>query len=297
MKKPIFISYRRDDSAAEALAIASALRSAHGAEGIFLDSASIEPGTSWPAELEKALRGARTVLVVIGPDWQGKKESGQRRIDETNDWVRNEVSIALAEEKLVIPLLVKDASLPVATDLPDDLNSLSTRQAIPLRRDFWDHDLSIVLRKRILSSDADRLRLSYRLGNQVYSLHHPPSGEIGKQLISQLRERVIEGIEDLGLASRRELSTLPPEGLARLIERRLGIRYDTRAKSAFIVGVYTPPLLEHQRSDELRNIILKHLGEIIPGAEASSLDLLVQAAVEGDVSDLVELGVSILLGE
>ncbi len=88
-----------------------------------------------------------------------------------------------------------------------------------------------------------------------------------------------------------------PKVLRAYFERRLGIRYDTRAKNAFIVGANPPPLLEHQRSDELRSIILKHLGEIIPGAEASSLDLLVQAAVEGDVSDLVELGVSILLGE
>jgi hypothetical protein len=44
------------------------------------------------------------VLALIGPAWLGSKEEyGQRRIDKADDWVRNELLQALAQNTPIIP--------------------------------------------------------------------------------------------------------------------------------------------------------------------------------------------------
>lgn len=146
MKLPIFISYRRDDAAAEARALYTALRQTLGVNSTFMDTSDIPPGRIWPDELIASLRKSNTVLVVIGPAWlQSCDEWSRRRIDLDDDWVRKEISLALQQNKTVIPILVRAAVLPPSNVLPEDLKELPTRQKIDLRRDYWDHDLELVL--------------------------------------------------------------------------------------------------------------------------------------------------------
>ena len=69
MSKQIFINYRRDDSAPSAGRIRDAFTYAFGADRVFLDSESIEPGEAWPERFRMSLEQARYVVAVIGPDW------------------------------------------------------------------------------------------------------------------------------------------------------------------------------------------------------------------------------------
>jgi pterin-4a-carbinolamine dehydratase len=146
MAASIFISYRRDDSAAEAGALCKALRQKIGANLVFMDTSSIEPGSKWPGAIEHALKSANTVVVVIGPEWvRSADEWGQRRIDQEDDWVKQEVALALKDNKTIIPILVRDARIPPPDVLPEGLKELPERQVIELRRDYWDHDIKLLL--------------------------------------------------------------------------------------------------------------------------------------------------------
>lgn len=147
MIAPVFISYRREDSASEAISLRDALRREFGEESVFMDTSSLQAGMVWTDELKNGLNAASAVLAVIGPDWlrAGSSEWGQRRIDQEQDWVRQELTAALAKGKKVIPVLVRGARTPPAEVLPEPLRALPSRQAIELRRDYWDHDIKLLL--------------------------------------------------------------------------------------------------------------------------------------------------------
>ena len=147
MAHTFFVSYRRDDAAAEALNVRSALQREFGDACAFMDTTSIAAGARWASILKLALDTATTVIVVIGPTWltAGQNEFGQRRIDERDDWVRQELAISLASHKTVVPVRVGGAKLPPARSLPKGLKSLAKLNAIEMRRDYWDHDIKLLL--------------------------------------------------------------------------------------------------------------------------------------------------------
>lgn len=162
MNVKVFVSYRRKDAKLEANLIANALRLELGADTIFIDG-DIKPGSQWPDTIRTALNTSLFVLVIIGPDWflAGDDKYGQRRIDEIDDWVRQEIALALSSGKTVIPILVREASLPPPNKLPNDLAQLSSRQCLKLRSDNLEQDLTQIvhhLRQSILqiSSKCDR---------------------------------------------------------------------------------------------------------------------------------------------
>ena len=147
MSAQIFISYRREDTASEAGRICSAIYREFGEDSVFMDTSSIQAGAKWPEEIQSALKAAETIIVVIGPEWLrvGSNEWGQRRIDQENDWVRQELSLALNENKSVIPVLVRGARMPPADALPECINTLPHRQKLDIRNDYWDHDIELLL--------------------------------------------------------------------------------------------------------------------------------------------------------
>jgi hypothetical protein len=146
MSTSLFLSYRRDDAGPDTQAISDALRQAFGDDSVFMDTSSLQAGAVWPEELKTALKAAETILVVIGPEWlrAGTDEWGRRRIDREDDWVRQELALALKDKK-VIPVLVRGAMIPPAEALPEPLKALSQRQGIEIRRDYWNHDIKLLV--------------------------------------------------------------------------------------------------------------------------------------------------------
>ena len=90
----IFISYRRSDAAGHARALHRDLRRRFRDENIFFDRSSIESGDIFPDRLEKGVSECKVLLALIGPDWMlVKNDAGQRRLEDPNDFVRQEVDL------------------------------------------------------------------------------------------------------------------------------------------------------------------------------------------------------------
>src|SRR6188768_3067300 len=104
----VFISYRRGDSSGHTGRLFDRLEQRFGRDAFFRDLESLEYGIDFPREVEKALAACRIVLVVIGPGWlNARTNSGQRRLDQPQDFVRIEVAAALARSDVrTIPVLV-----------------------------------------------------------------------------------------------------------------------------------------------------------------------------------------------
>jgi formylglycine-generating enzyme required for sulfatase activity len=66
-------------------------------------------------------------------------DSGRRRLDDADDFVRMEIVAALQRGSLVIPVLVGGAAMPVAEELPEALAPLTRRQALEIS-DLRFHD-------------------------------------------------------------------------------------------------------------------------------------------------------------
>ena len=144
----IFISYRREDSEDSTRAIYESLRPEFGKERLFMDVEAIALGSDFRDAVERSLAGCGVFLAVIGPTWLNVKSSNDpnapRRLDNPNDYVRQEVAAALKKGKQlpVIPVLVRGASMPTSDQLPDDLKDLAYRNALTLSNLDWDSSVA-----------------------------------------------------------------------------------------------------------------------------------------------------------
>jgi hypothetical protein len=132
----IFISYRRADSADITGRIYDRLVAHFGTSAIFKDVDSIPPGIDFKEHLEKAVGRCRIFLVVIGDAWLDMTDSVQNsRLQDPRDFVRIEIEAALNRNTVIIPLLVRGASMPTEDRLPPSLQKLVYRNAMPIRSD------------------------------------------------------------------------------------------------------------------------------------------------------------------
>jgi len=143
----IFISYRRDDSAGYAGRLYDRLAGHFGAQRVFMDVEGIEPGVDFVTAIEEAVSSCRVLIVIIGDEWtQAKDAAGRRRLDDPNDFIRLETGTALQRGIRVVPVLVEGASMPHIDDLPDDLKSLTRRQAIEISHKQWESSTGELIR-------------------------------------------------------------------------------------------------------------------------------------------------------
>ena len=141
MPPRIFISYRREDAAADAGRLADHLSQRFGRDRVFLDVEAIHPGTDFVKALHASLEQTAAVLIVIGPRWvSASGADGARRLDSPADFVRLEVEAALGRTIPVVPVLVQGARMPTAQDLPAPLAALATRQAVTLDYEEFHDD-------------------------------------------------------------------------------------------------------------------------------------------------------------
>ncbi len=139
----IFISYRRDDSAGYAGRLFDYLSARFGADHVFMDIDTIEPGEDFRKVVSRAVGTCDVVLVMIGKQWLNiVNAQGQRRLDDPRDWVRMEIGAALDNRRVrVIPVLVRDAAMPGEHELPEGLKELAYRNAIELSDSRFQHDV------------------------------------------------------------------------------------------------------------------------------------------------------------
>jgi tetratricopeptide (TPR) repeat protein len=141
-----FISYRREIGGGHAGRLFDALERRIGRERVFMDTTGIEPGTSFPQALRQALARCRVVMVIIAPGWADVTSERGRRLAQDDDWVRIEIETALDARVRVIPVLVGEARMPRAAELPPSLQPLVEFQAVDLRSASWDDDVRRLVR-------------------------------------------------------------------------------------------------------------------------------------------------------
>jgi TIR domain len=138
----VFISYRREDSAAHAGRVYDRLASHLGEQQVFRDIDTLAPGVEFAAVIRERIRACDALVAIIGPNWVTLANAqGQRRLDDPKDLVKAEIAEALWQDKLVIPALVGSAAMPREGDLPHEIAALAQRNAIEISERHFDQDL------------------------------------------------------------------------------------------------------------------------------------------------------------
>lgn len=137
----ILISYRRADAGGWAGRLFDSLKANLGRVRVFLDIDAIPPGAKFDEYIAEAVGSCEVLIALIGPRWLTPSDSGKRRLDDPNDFIRMEIATALARPKVtVIPVLVGKANMPNADELPDDIKPLARRQYYELSDSRWADD-------------------------------------------------------------------------------------------------------------------------------------------------------------
>src|SRR5262245_8109845 len=141
----IFISYRREDSPANARLLHERLSAKFGPSRVFMDVHDIDPGEEWRRRLDAEIERATHVIVLIGPRWLSTADAAGRRLDNPQDNVRWEVCESLRRGKRVIPVLVDQVGLPSAGDLPEPLRPLAEKNFFALGLLSFDRDVETLI--------------------------------------------------------------------------------------------------------------------------------------------------------
>ena len=84
---------------------------------------------------------------MIGPTWATIAGSdGQRRLDNEDDYVRLEIASALKRKIAVIPVLVHEAHMPRADQLPENLKELAYRNSVEITHARWNSDVELLIK-------------------------------------------------------------------------------------------------------------------------------------------------------
>src|SRR5687767_11135633 len=143
----IFVNYRRQQEGGwPADSIATRLQSEFGRDHIFLDTKNIRPADEWAKKIRSEIASAAALVVVLGKDWHKvQDEAGNKRLDQKDDWVREEIRTAINLQIPIFILQLDAAELPKKDWLPEDIQPLLDSQAVSIRESAVDIDLGPVL--------------------------------------------------------------------------------------------------------------------------------------------------------
>jgi TIR domain-containing protein len=138
----VFISYRREDTAAHAGRLYDAMVARFGERNVFMD-VDIAPGVNFVERITEAVSGCLVLIVVMGPRWASvEDEDGAARLANPDDFVRLEVETALRRDEVTpIPVLVSGARMPKRDQLPTELHPITYRNALELSDTRWSYDV------------------------------------------------------------------------------------------------------------------------------------------------------------
>lgn len=138
----IFISYRRRQSGYVAASLSEKLRDHFGENSVFYDIDNIPLGVDFREHIGNEVGRCDVLLVIIGKEWVNETdERGNRRLEDSGDYVRIEIESALSRKIPVIPILIDEAFMPKAADLPKSIQNIVYRNATELRAgsDYRQH--------------------------------------------------------------------------------------------------------------------------------------------------------------
>lgn len=138
----IFISYRRDDSRGTAGRLYDDLTERFGKDRVFRDIDALGIGVDYAVAIHDFIAGCDGIVVVIGNHWVDARDGeGRRRLEDPTEVLTAEIVTALERGKPVLPVLVEDAEMPPASQLPAALAPVSRLNALRISDDRWDYDV------------------------------------------------------------------------------------------------------------------------------------------------------------
>jgi hypothetical protein len=144
VRRTLFLSYRREDSRTITGRIRDRLTGHFGNGAVFRDVDSIPAGMDFREKIRETIDEADVLVAVVGPRWLDvRNPQGERRLDQAEDFVRLEIESAMAQPIPVIPVLVDDASMPRADQLPASIAQFAYRNALPIPQEpYFDAGMS-----------------------------------------------------------------------------------------------------------------------------------------------------------
>ena len=138
----VFITYRREETAAQAGRLYDAMAARYGDRNVFMD-VEMAPGVDFVERITESVAACQVLIVVMGPRWATlEDEQGRRRLDDPEDFVRLEVETALRRPEVTpIPVLVAGARMPSREELPEELRAITRRNALELSDQRWRQDV------------------------------------------------------------------------------------------------------------------------------------------------------------
>ena len=124
-----------------------------------MDVDTVEPGVDFVRAIEKAVSDCDVLVALIGKRWVGGEVPGVSRLDNTKDYVRLEVSTALARDIRVIPVLVDGMTMPNEDSLPSPVQPVTQRNAIEVSNTRFNFDIERLItavRKVLNEKEAKR---------------------------------------------------------------------------------------------------------------------------------------------
>ena len=201
----IFISYRRQETAWPAGRLYDVLVEHFPAEQVFKDVDNIEPGDEFVERITAAVGSCDVLLALIGPNWLTiTDKKGQRRLDNPGDYVRLEIETALKRKIRVIPILVDDARMPRADELPATLAPLVRRNAVEINPVTFDTKRLITTVQKTLAEEHARQQAAEPARQQAEEQARQRPEEKARR---KADERVRQHTED---QNRRQAAGHPP---------------------------------------------------------------------------------------
>ncbi|GAB6038809.1 hypothetical protein JCM15519_33680 [Fundidesulfovibrio butyratiphilus] len=111
----LFFSYRRSESVDLTRHLAHTMGHLFKFE-VFFDQSALTAGP-FPEQLKNSVRACDVFLLMICPNTFD-------RIMDINDWVRQEIECAISQSRMIVPVLVNNASLPEVRALPENIRQL-----------------------------------------------------------------------------------------------------------------------------------------------------------------------------
>jgi hypothetical protein len=107
-----------------------------------MDVDSIEPGLDFIEIIERTVGSCDVLIALIGRQWLTSTDAaGQRRLDNPEDFVRQEIATALKRNIRVIPALLQNTRMPRTEELPEVLKPLTRRNALELNDAHFHRDV------------------------------------------------------------------------------------------------------------------------------------------------------------
>jgi len=149
----IFINYRRADAGSTAFRLADALERHLSPGQVFVDRKGLKGGDQWKQKLRAEVDNCQVMLVLIGKKWLSVRDpvTEKRRVDQEDDWVRNEIEwmraaeepagLPAAQQRTIIPVLLNGARMPNSDQIAlKSLLFLPDLQCMQVRWRLWSRE-------------------------------------------------------------------------------------------------------------------------------------------------------------